>query len=54
MPTTKSVGDSSTQCAAVSTAVGEMSDPPQRYESPVEYVMIRRANQGEFVIGVGA
>jgi hypothetical protein len=54
MPVTKSVGESSKQCAAVSTAVGEMSDPPQRYEPPVEYVMSSRANQGELVMGVGA
>ena len=54
MPTTKSSGASSTQCAAVSTAVGEMSDPPQRYASPPEYSISSRAIQGEFVIGVGA
>ena len=54
MLVTKSVGVSSTQCAAVSTAVGEMSDPPHRNASPLEYSISSRATHGELVIGVGA
>jgi hypothetical protein len=38
----------------VSTVVGEMSEPPHRYESPFACSSISRAIQGELVIGVGA
>ena len=47
-------GVSSTQCAAVSTAVGEISDPPHTYELPSAYSSDRRATQGDVTSGVGA
>ena len=45
---------SSTQCAAVSTAVGEMSEPPQRYALVSAYCSSTRAIHGDVDSGVGA
>lgn len=48
------VGVSSRQCAAVSTAVGEMSEPPQGYKSPLANSSSSRAMNGVIVSGEGA
>ena len=48
------VGVSFRQCAAVSTAVGEMSEPPQRYALLSAYCSSSRAIHGDVVSGVGA
>ena len=54
MPTSMLLGVSSTQCAAVSTAVGEMSVPPHRYALRSAYSSKSRAIHGDVASGVGA